>query len=182
MQIEIDWFQITTQVPLEAVGKNLVEHATLILRDFSVNDTSLFLSIKSSETEEYLEQYQNGEGILSRTSVGPQSFIRSSQAEPDWPNLWIMMQPSVRVDDAEQRINFYNILAIPKSKGTLSLDPIKYRAGTRDDTELALIDYQLLTHPDDIEAQLDGIKYEAVLAETFIIQNYCRYQVYFPNY
>lgn len=97
-----------------------------------------------------MEQYHNGGGgTLSLSTDGSQSFIRSSKAEPDWPNLWIQIQPEVSVDEEEQG---------PKSKGTLTFDTNKYKAGIRDDAEFALIDYKFLTHPDDIEAILEGTK------------------------
>lgn len=148
--------QIPTRVALEAVGQNLGEHASFTMTGLSVNDSSLFLKIKSSETEKILEQYHNGEGVLSASADGAQCFIRSSKAEPDWPNLFIGLNPVVSVDDEEQRINFLNILGRPKSRGTLTLDTNKYKAGIRDDVDLALIDYKLLTHPDDVEAMLEG--------------------------
>ncbi len=144
-------------MPLEAVGKNLGEHASFSLTEWSANDSSLFLKIKSAEMEKMLEQYhRDGEGIFSVPTDGSQCFIRSSKAEEDWPNLLIGLNPLVSIDDEEHRFHFINVLGRPKSKGTVTLDADKYRAGITDDVELALIDYKLLTHPDDIEALLDG--------------------------
>lgn len=93
---------------------------------------------------------------MTIVSEGPQCFIASSKADPDWPDLWIEIHPIVSVDGKEQRIYFYNVVGRPQSKGLLSLDTDKYKAGVRDDVQLALIDYRLLTHPDDVEAMLDG--------------------------
>lgn len=142
---------------MEAVGKNLGEHPSFIMTGFTVNDTTLFPTIVSSETEKILTEYEKGEGILSIVSEGPQCFITSSVAEPEWPDLWIEMHPLIRVDSEVQQIRFYNVVGRPKSRGTFSLDADKYKTGIRDDVELSLIDYQFLTHPDDVVAMLDGI-------------------------
>lgn len=145
------------KVPLEAVGKNLGEHPSFIM-GFSVNDTSLFPKIDPSDVEKISEDYHNGEGILALISEGPQAFIASSKAETDWPDLWIEMHPIISVNGEEQVVYFYDVIGRPKSKGTLMLDTDKYKAGVRDDVELALIDYGFLTHPDDAQVMLEGNK------------------------
>lgn len=138
------------------MGRNLGEHPSFIMTGFSVNDTSLFPRFRSSETEKVLAEFENGEGVLSIVSEGPQAFISSSVAEQGWPDLWLEMHPLVGVDDSEQRISFYNVIGRPKSRGTFTLDTEKYKAGVRDDEELALIDYQFYSHPDDVVAMLEG--------------------------
>lgn len=145
-------------MPLEAVGKNLVDHHAFSIPGFSVNDSSLFPKISSSEIETILEEYHNGRGMLTYIQDGPQCFITSSKAEAGWPDLWIQITPVIRLDDEAQRINFYNMVGRPKSTGIITLDTDKYKAGIRDDVQLALIDYKLLTHPDDIDVLLDGNK------------------------
>lgn len=144
------------KVPLEAVGKNLAEHPSFIMAGFTVSDSSLFLQMNSSDVEKIAEEYHNGEGVLGIVSEGPQCFIASSKAEPDWPDLWIEMHPNIRIDDEETHIYFYDVVGRPKSKGMLTLDTEKYIAGIRDDVQLSLIDYQFYSHPDDMEAMLDG--------------------------
>lgn len=172
------------QVPLEAVGKNLGDHPLLYVRDFSVNDTSLFPNLDSADMESLFEEYHNGEGLLGKVSQGPLCFIVSSKAELDWPNLWIQINPSVSVDGEGELITFFNILGRPQSKGVLSLDTEKYKAGVRDDVQLALIDNKLLTHPDDIEAFLEGNN-NIFATHPFRGTNYWypihRYQVHFQN-
>lgn len=148
--------KIPVKVPLEAVGKNLGDHPLLYVTDFSANDTSLFPKITSADMEKIFDDYHNGKGVLSEVSQGPLCFISSSKASSNWPDLWIQINPEVSVDDDKGSINFFNILGRPRSKGVLSLDTEKYRAGVRDDVELALIDSKLLTHPDDMEAFLEG--------------------------
>lgn len=143
-------------MPLEAVGQNLGEHPSFIMTGFTVNDTSLFPSITTAEMENIWKQFENGEGVLSIVSEGPQCFITSSVAEPGWPDLWLEIHPLVRVEGTEQRINFYNVVGRPKSRGTFSMDTAKYRNGVRDDEELSLIDYRFYSHPDDAVAILDG--------------------------
>lgn len=141
---------------MEAVGKNLGEHPLFILPGFSVNDSSIFPKMNSSEMEKMLEEYQNGKGVLTLISQA-QSFLTSSMAEPDWPNLWIQINPGIRVDGAEEYINFFNIIGRPQSKGIFTMDTEKYKAGIRDDVQLAVIDFKLLSHPGDLESMLDGI-------------------------
>lgn len=123
---------------------------------FTVNDTSLFPSIRSDEVEQIVADFEKGEGVLTHVSEGPQCFIASSVAEPGWPDLWLEIHTHVRINDAPQQVTFYNIIGRPSSRGTFSMDTEKYKAGIRDDVELALIDYQFFTHPDDVTAMLDG--------------------------
>lgn len=144
------------KVPLPAVGKNLGEHPLIVLPGFTVNDSSIFPRMDSSEIEKILHGYHNGEGVLTIISQA-QSFLTSSKAEPGWPNLWIQINPVIQVDEAEQHINFFNIIGRPQSKGIFTLDTEKYKAGIRDDEQLALIDFKLLSHPGDVESMLDGM-------------------------
>lgn len=143
-------------MPLEALGKNLADHSAIMLSGFSLNDTSLFRKITSSETEKVLEQYHNGDGIMTVPRDGAQCFIESSKAEPGWPDLWIRMITPVVIDNDDLQISIFNILGRPKSKGIFSIDTDKYKQGIRDDVQLALIDYKYLTHPDDMDAMLEG--------------------------
>lgn len=57
----------------------------------------------------------------------------------------------------EKSMTFNSVVGRPKSRGILSMDTDKYKAGIRDDRLLALIDYKILTHPDDVEVMLEGI-------------------------
>lgn len=163
------------KVPLEAVGKNLIEHPTVPLLGFSVNDSSLFLNTDPSLLKNISDEYHRGEGLLTThntaanvndqgalllSSVGAQCFIVSSKAERDWPDIWIEMQPFVSIDGTDKGINFYSVIGRPLSKGKLTLDTEKYKAGVRDDVQLALIDYQLLAHPDDVDIMLEGMTKE----------------------
>lgn len=181
MKVLVGIFQIPVKVPLEAVGKNLENHIALPVPGFTANDSSLFPKISSSEAEKIMEEYHNGEGMLTYIQDGPQSYITSSKAEPGWPDILIQITPSIRVDDEEQRISLYSILGRPKSKGILTLDADKYKEGIRDDVQLALIDYQHLTHPDDIEVILEGNK-SRMSALELQFQNCFRSQIYFPNH
>lgn len=144
------------KVPLEAVGKNLADHPCFMMHGFSVNDTSLLPRIDLSEVENISEAFHKGEGPLTYVTEGPQCFIASSVAEPGWPDIWIAMDPVIDNNSGESIISFNNVIGRPQSKGVLSLDAEKYRAGIRDDVQLALIDFQFLTHPDDVEAMVEG--------------------------
>jgi len=127
--------------------------------------------IYSSETEKILENFHNGTGILTLTVGGCHSFIVSSKAERDWPDLRIDFNSQVGIDDVEPLVGFIIVLGRPKSNGILTLDTDKYKAGIRDDAQLALIDYQLLTHPDDIDVILEGIKLVFNIVETPAFQS-----------
>jgi choline dehydrogenase-like flavoprotein len=120
----------------------------------------------SSELEKIMADFHNGEGILKLITEAQQAFIVSSKAEAGWPDIWISMDPNIRIDDQELEIHFFDILGRPQSKGTLTLDTDKYKAGIKDDVELALIDYQFLSHPDDMEVLLDGVKVIFQIIET----------------
>lgn len=153
-------------MPSEAVGKNLQEHPSFRLGGSSTTDLSHFSNLNTSEAEKIFEQFHNGYGPLSFSLGGAQCFIRSSNAEPEWPNLFIPFVARLNADGDEQQITFVNVLGRPKSRGTLTLDANKYRAGIRDDVELALIDFKHLTHPDDLNSMLEG-RNEAKCSYTF---------------
>lgn len=132
----------------------MIEHPLFILSGFSVNDSSIFLQVDSSEMEQFMEEFHNGYGVLTKNTEA-QCFYTSSKAKPGWPDTWIAIHPMPSVDGVEI-LNFYVVVGRPQSKGTIALDANKYRAGVRDDQQLALIDYKLLTNPDDVEALLEG--------------------------
>jgi len=151
--------EIPVKVPLEAVGKNLGEHAALILSPFYVNDSSLFDRIDPTKTEELVKAYhETGGGTLGMISEGPQIFAVSSKAENGWSDIWIAFIPHVMTGSEPQRISLYVVLGRPKSKGYIDLDGEKYKAGIQDDVQLANIDFKLFTHPDDVDVMLEGIK------------------------
>jgi len=87
-------------------------------------------------------------------------------AEPGWPDLWIEINPGINIDGGESHIEFINVIGRPQSKGLLTFDADKYKAGIRDDVQLALIDCKYLTHPDDTEVMLEGIKFIFRIVET----------------
>lgn len=127
------------------------------MHGFTVNDSSLFPRMNPSDLERIADEFHNeGGGILSIIAEGPQCFISSSKAEPGWPDLWIEINPTITVDGGEPDIHFINVIGRPQSKGLLTLDADKYKAGIRDDVELALIDCKYLSHPDDMEVMLEG--------------------------
>lgn len=136
------------------MGKNLVEHPLFVLSGFAVNDSSIFLKMDSTEIEKFTEEFHHGKGVMTRNTEA-QCFITSAKARPGWPDIWIAIHPLTSVDGREV-LNFYSVIGRPQSKGIVTLDANKYKAGARDDQQLALIDYQFFNHPDDVEALLDG--------------------------
>lgn len=148
------------------MGKNLVDHPFLSVARFTVNDTSIHPKLGGNITEDY----HNGEGVLGKlgglvlnqqggwraTSSGAQCVIVSSKAEAGWPDLHITMGTDANVEGNEHGISFSNLLGRPFSKGEITMDTEKFKAGIRDDVQLALIDFKFLTDPDDMEVMLDG--------------------------
>ncbi|KAJ6635171.1 4-pyridoxate dehydrogenase [Pseudolycoriella hygida] len=162
--------EIPVKVPLEAVGKNLIEHTLFVLSGLSVNDSSIFLDLNSSEIETVTQQFHSGDGILTVNTEAQCFFTSSKSSKKGWPDVWIAIHPRTG-SDGTKNLNFYPIIARPKSRGILSMDSLKYKAGVRDDQQLALIDYKFLTHPDDIEALLDGIKLIFKIIDTKAFQS-----------
>lgn len=162
---------------MEAIGKNLGEHPCFLMSGFTVNDSSLFPRINPEDTEKISMEYHNGEGFLSLVPEGPQCFITSSVAEPDWPDLWLEIHPHLHVNGEEQEFTFIDVVGRPKSRGTFSFDTEKYKAGIRDDVELALIDYQFYSNPDDIQAMLEGKMLLTFISGYFCSFNVCFFQV-----
>lgn len=148
--------QIPVKVPLEAVGKHLQDHTMFPLFEFSANDSSVFQKIDLSEIEKLMEDFHNGTGLLTSTGTCCNSFIVSSKSYPDWPDSRIDFISPILVGDQEPTVGFMVVLGRPKSIGSLTLDTEKYKAGIRDDEQLALIDYNILTHPDDVDVILEG--------------------------
>ncbi|KAG4076679.1 hypothetical protein HA402_001966 [Bradysia odoriphaga] len=157
--------EIPIKVPLEAVGKNLGEHPLFVLPGFAVNDSSIFLKVDSSQIDKITEEFHNdGDGVLTKNTE-VQCLIASSKARPGWPNIWIAIHALPSVDGTEI-LNFYTFIGRPHSKGSVTLDAEKYRAGVRDDQKLALIDYRFLTDPDDVDAMLDAVKFIFKIVDT----------------
>lgn len=169
---------------MSAVGKSISEHVSVTL-PFKVNDTSSFIHINSKDTESILESYHNGHGVLATRHEGAQCFIRSSKAEPDWPDMMIGAHPTLGIDDDAQIVNIYVVLGRPQSRGEYSMNTTAYKLGIRDDEQLALIDYKLLTHADDIDAMVDGesiLKIHKVKRKNEIIQLNCRNSICIQYY
>lgn len=143
------------KVAIEAVGKEISEHVSVTL-PFIVNDTSQFIHVNSNETENILENYHNGHGVLATRHEGAQCFIRSSKATVDWPDLMIGAHPTLTIDNDSQIVNMYVVLGRPQSRGEYTMNTTAYKDGIRDDEQLALIDYKLLTHSDDVDAMIEG--------------------------
>ncbi|KAG4071087.1 hypothetical protein HA402_013401 [Bradysia odoriphaga] len=148
---------IPVKVALEAVGKDISEHVSVTL-PFVVNDTTPFIHVNANETEIILENYHNGYGVLATRHEGAQCFIRSSKAEPDWPDVWIASHPTLAIDNEPQVVRMYVVLGRPQSRGEYTMNTTAYKDGIRDDEQLALIDYKLMTHDDDVDAMIEGIK------------------------
>lgn len=127
-----------------------------------VNDSSRFLIIRDGDEENVLNRYhESAEGILGVLRVGPQAFFVSTRAkeqgEYNWPDIRLFVyafRPDYRPfseDEGGERISLYAVQNRPKSRGTVKLNATAYREGVRDDTKLALIDFQFLTDPDGID-------------------------------
>lgn len=144
------------KVPLESVGKHLNEHPSILLSPFYVNDSSLFPRIHPDDTEKLIEDYRQGKGLLTLLTEGPQCFKASSRAESGWSNLWITMASQIRTAQVPQVVRFFVVNGRPKSRGSVTLDTELYKAGIKDDVQLALIDLALLTESDDVEDMLEG--------------------------
>lgn len=160
------------KVPLEAVGKNLLEHPSTFISSFLFpSDSSILPRVGLSDIANIAEEYHRGEGLLRTPGIyirpnerggltirltAAQCFIVSSKAEPGWPDILITIETFVNTEGNEQGVNFRSTIGRPRSKGVLGLDAEKYRAGIRDDVQLALIDYKFLTDPDDVDVILDG--------------------------
>lgn len=144
------------KVPLESVGKLMSGHPSINLTPFHVSNTSLFPKIDPEDTENLIEDYREGKGILTSLLGGPQCFKTSTRAELGWPNLWISMISSIRTEDVPQVVSFFTAVGRARTRGSISLDTKLYRAGVRDDTQLGLIDFGPLNDPNDVEDMLEG--------------------------
>lgn len=159
------------KVPLQAVGQNLVEHPVFSISSFPVSDLSILPKLHSLDIANFSEEYQMGEGLLTAPiasfiqneqggwtlrSFSAQCFIVSSKAEAGWPDFYILLGSIANTEGYEQGISFNVVVGRPRSKGLLTLDTEKYRAGVKDDVQLALLDYKFFTHPDDIDVMLEG--------------------------
>jgi len=145
------------KVPLDAVGKGMSEHPSVIVTDFALNENdAMYPRIRENDTEKLIEDFRRGEGIFTMLLEGPQCFVESTKATPGWPDLWIEISPKIRTDDSPQNMLFIVVLGRPQSRGYIALNGTLYQEGIRDDTQLALIDFGLVTHPDDMDALVEG--------------------------
>lgn len=159
------------KVPLEAVGKNLIEHPSIFISSFPISDSSILPRVGLSDIANIAEEYHKGEGLLTTPGIyireneggdltirltAAQCFIVSSKAEAGWPDILITIETFVNTEGNEQGVNFRSTIGRPRSKGLLTLDTEKYKAGIRDDVQIALIDYKFLTDPEDVDVILDG--------------------------
>jgi len=179
--------EIPVKVSLEAVGKNLIEHPSTFISSFPISDSSILPRVGLSDIANIAEEYHEGEGLLRTPGIyireneqggltirltAALAFIVSSKAEAGWPDIYITIETFVNTEGNEQGINFRSSLGRPRSKGILSLDTEKYKAGIRDDVQLALIDYKFLTNPDDVDVLLDGVNFIFKIVETNVFKNF----------
>lgn len=129
------------------------EHPLFVLPEFAVNEFAV--KIDSAHIDKVTGEFHNGgNGVLTKNTE-VQCFIASSKARPGWPDIWIVNHVWPSVDGRESPI-FYTFIGRPRSKGTVTMDAEKFKAGVRDDQQLALIDYRFLADPDDVEILLEG--------------------------
>ncbi|XP_035715873.1 oxygen-dependent choline dehydrogenase isoform X2 [Folsomia candida] len=166
--------EIPVKVPLPALGENVSEHPALWLGPWypESDNISLFHQVMHPDaTEAFVAQYLRGEGPLAYLGEGPQMFKVTSRALPDWPNLsvTIHLQP-IRNPGDRPTVFFYVVLGRPQSKGKVTMNSTAYKAGIRDDVQLAEIDFNFLSHPDDAEDLLEGIQLVFNITETQAFQ------------
>lgn len=155
-------FQIPIKVNRPGVGQNLMQDIQIFIGPIFVNDSSRFRIIRDGDVENELNKYhESGEGILGLQRLGPQAFFVSTRAkeqgETNWPDIRLFLNAyhpdfrPYREDEGGEQMSFYVGQNRPKSRGTVKLNATAYKEGIRDDTKLALIDFQFLTDPDGID-------------------------------
>jgi choline dehydrogenase len=153
---------IPVKVPLPAVGQNVAEHPAIWLGPFHPEDGnySLFHQVMHPEaTEQYVDEFRRGVGPLTFLGEGPQAFKVTSRARPDWPNVSVTIHllPIRNMADPPT-VFFYIVLGRPQSKGHISLNGTAWKAGIRDDVQLAEIDFNFLSNTEDREDLLEGVQ------------------------
>jgi hypothetical protein len=160
------------KVDLPGLGKKLIDHAAITLGPFEVNASAVPLlpRIKGEkELQSMLQDYiKNRKGFFANNREGAsevaQAILTSKVAksipgEADWPDLFLSLlqiYPKVAQGDELPTIGMFIMNGRMRSQGSFRLNVSAYREGIEDDVKLSVIDYNLLSHPSDVEVLLEG--------------------------
>lgn len=148
---------VTPLIDLPGVGRNLQDHLDILGKYSARTSTSLGISISTLGQWAYsLACFAlNKPGLLSINPVQGGGFLHSSQAQ-DLPDLQFAFIPA-KVAPHGARLPFGHGASLhvchlyPKSRGEL-------RILSNDPAQHPLIDPNYLSHPEDIEAMIDGMQ------------------------
>lgn len=157
---DAEWLReagVTPQVDLPGVGRNLQDHLDVLGQITTRSTTALGVSMATvPDWIKALADYLTGKpGLLSTNPVQGGAFLHSSQAG-ELPDLQYAFIPA-RVVPHGKRFPFGHGVSLhvchlyPKSRGEL-------RITSSDPTDHPHIDPMYLSHPEDVEAMLDGME------------------------
>uniref|UniRef100_T1J043 Glucose-methanol-choline oxidoreductase N-terminal domain-containing protein n=1 Tax=Strigamia maritima TaxID=126957 RepID=T1J043_STRMM len=176
-------FDIDLVMDLPGVGQNLQDHVVFDGLSYFVNQTVSFNSVRY-ETKKYLN-------LWKKTRTGPMTCPESFEGVAyyqskytnvtDWPDIEIffnsdnvarILKPFIdRIlrfgipADEKDVISFLPILLRPKSRGFVSLM-------SKNPHDPPIIDPKYLSHPDDVQVLIEGIKFASRLSETKAFKQY----------
>ncbi|XP_023210620.1 glucose dehydrogenase [FAD, quinone]-like [Centruroides sculpturatus] len=146
------------------VGNNLHDHTSTTVMQFLVD--SYTFSKHRFTKEDYQELLINGTGPLTTLgAVESNGAVNTKYNENrDWPDV-ILFWLTSRLENALSNANDEDVISClpyvvrPKSRGVLTLK-------SKDPHEKPLIDFNILSHPYDLKALVEGSKHCLLMAST----------------
>jgi len=168
---------INQQIPVKAnipgVGRKLIDHSAVTLGPFEVNSNAIpFLPRiqNDSEFQSMLQEYvTKRSGFFANNRKGAsevaQAILTSRRAkstpgEENWPDLFLSLLhifPKVAQGNELPTMGMFIMNGRMRSEGSVRLNVTAYKAGSEVDTELAVIDYNLLSDPADVQVLVEGM-------------------------
>lgn len=177
--------KIKLQKHLAAVGRNLQDHVTTGIDLITLNQSIGLEPWNLYSFKHFVDYFWNGEGPWTMGGCEGLGFVRLNQTnESDAPDLGLMLIPMGSIIDAgvyfrrlfninertwreyfqpliaTPTISILPIVLHPKSRGYVSIRM------TRDDDVETIIQPQYLSHPDDIDVLVAGLKMIHKLVQT----------------
>jgi len=164
-------------VDLSGVGSHLEDHAIAFIGPFLLDDPISYMPERDMKMEDAEEYVSNGTGLFATNGVGSLGFISSTVVkDKEWSDIQLF-QFNGGLDPGTPYVlntlyglkeglwedwlgpymgrdaNFAAMnVARPKSSGTI-------RLASRDPEDKPIIDPGYFNHPDDLQVQVDGIKF-----------------------
>jgi len=169
------------------VGRNLQEHAGVLLGPFTVTDPSKLSNVENNLTQATFKKYldHKRETVLSETGLGPQAFfvspIAKEKDESDWPDVQFFHVGTnfggsgTSSTSPPNQFSVAILIGRPEffeeSLGTVKLNTSAFLEGERNNDALALIDYKYLESEQDYKVLRYGKYIYSVILTSLLMSH-----------